>query len=453
MKQLIHNIYFKIGVIAFIAILLMLPSSMIMQLIRERENIQQDAINEVSSKWGNSQTITGPILTIPYDRYYTKTTGEGKNEKEETYKVKEYMHFLPKDLNIEGTISPKKKNRSIYEIVLYKSNFKIKGEFDKIDFQKLDIKKKDIHFDKATINIGISDLKGIEKQIELNWATEKTMFNPGTATNDIISSGINCFVNLNTNELEKTFPFDMTIDLKGSQNINFIPVGKSTKVNLSSNWANPSFDGNYLPEPSKVTPKGFNATWNIFHLNRNYPQSWVGSAYNVNSSAFGVNLLLPVDSYQKTTRVAKYAFLLIALTFLVFFFVEVIRKVFIHPIQYILVGIALIVFYTLLLSFSEHMLFNYAYILSAILTIGLVSWYIKAILKMWNLTLLISGILLILYTFIFTIIQVQDYALLIGSIGVFIILALVMYFSKNIDWGQLKGKDKKEDKEDFIEKV
>ena len=440
MKSLIHNIYFKIAVIAFIAILLLLPSAMIMNLIQEREGIQQEAIWEVSSKWGNSQTITGPILTVPYDRYIKQYSEEDKKEK--IIRVREYLHFLPTELLIDGKVSPEKRYRGIYEVVVYDSGIKIKGVFDQIDYNKYDIKKENVHFEKATLNLGITDLRGIGKQIELSWNDEKILFNPGTETNDIINSGINCQVMLSSDDTITSYSFNLTLDLKGSQFLYFVPVGKSTTVNLNSDWPNPSFDGEYLPDERDVNEKGFTAKWDIFHLNRNYPQSWVGAEHQVYSTAFGVNLLLPVDSYQKTTRVAKYAILLIALTFLVFFFVEVIRKIFIHPIQYILVGIALIVFYTLLLSFSEHMLFNLAYLLASVLTIGLITWYVKVILKMWNLTLLMSGILLILYSFIFTIIQIQDYTLLIGSIGVFIILALVMYFSRKIDWGQAKNNEK-----------
>ncbi len=444
MKSIIRNIYFKIAVIAFIAILLLLPSAMIMNLIREREGVQQQAIWEVSSKWGNAQTITGPFLTVPYDRYVKQYSEKDKEDK--IVKIREYLHFLPTELNIDGKVSPEKRYRGIYEIVVYDSETKIKGVFDQIDYSKFDIKKENIHFEKATLNLGITDLKGIEKQIELNWNNEKVLFNPGTGTNDIVTSGINCPVMISNEDTVTSYSFDLTLDLKGSQYLYFVPVGKSTSVNLNSDWPNPSFDGEYLPDERVVTEKGFKAKWNVFHLNRNYPQSWIGTEYQVYSTAFGVNLLLPVDSYQKTTRVAKYAILLVALTFLVFFFVEVIRKVFIHPIQYILVGIALIVFYTLLLSFSEHMLFNIAYLLSSVLTIGLITWYVKVILKKWNLTLLMSGILMILYSFIFTIIQIQDYTLLIGSIGVFIILALVMYLSRKIDWGEKKESNNKIEK-------
>ncbi|MGB5782368.1 MAG: cell envelope integrity protein CreD, partial [Eudoraea sp.] len=210
------------------------------------------------------------------------------------------------------------------------------------------------------------------------------------------------------------------------------------------NWSNPSFDGEFLPDTHTVDNDGFAASWNILHLNRNYPQSWSGADYYIHDSAFGVNLLLPVDRYQKSMRVIKYAILFLAFTFLVFFFVEVLNQVFIHPVQYILVGTAIVVFYTLLIALSEHITFNLSYLFSAILTLILVTGYVYAILSSKKLAFLILGMLGVLYSFIFTIIQLQDYALLIGSIGVFIILALVMYGSRKIDWYELRLGEKKD---------
>jgi inner membrane protein len=175
----------------------------------------------------------------------------------------------------------------------------------------------------------------------------------------------------------------------------------------------------------------------VLNLNRNYPQEWTGQRY-VGSSSFGVDMKMPVDVYQKSMRVAKYAMLFIVLTFLVFFFVEILNKILIHPIQYILVGIALILFYVLMLAFSEQIYFDYAYLLAASMTIGLIYFYARAILRSRNLGMLTAAILAILYVFIFVLIQMQDYALLFGSIGVFLILGVTMYFSRKVDWFELK---------------
>lgn len=431
MKNLKTNIYFKVTTITIIGLLLLIPTFMIENLISEREWTQDEAIREVSAKWGEEQTISGPFISIPYHRYVKQFSPKDSIEK--IVQIKEHLHILPTKLNISGNINPEKRHRGIYEIVVYNSKLDISGTFNQFDLKALDIQTKDILFDQAEFVLGINDLRGIEEQVNLNWNKEKVSFNPGVPTNDIAGSGINASLAIDP-KVDKIYDFDLSLDIKGSQKLYFTPVGKITDIDLSSEWPNPSFNGAFLPDHREVNDKGFNANWNILHLNRNYPQIWAGSRYSIDPSSFGIDLLLPVDNYQKTYRSIRYAILFIGFTFLVFFFIEVLNKIFIHPIQYILVGVSLIVFYTLLLSISEHLKFNLAFIVSAIATLSLIAGYVRAILKSGKLTMLITGILTVLYSFIFVIIQLQDYALLIGSIGLFIILGLVMYFSRKIDW-------------------
>jgi len=441
MKELKNNIYLKLGTIVFITLVLLIPTSMIRSLITEREATQNEAIKEVSSKWAEQQTISGPFVSIPYYRYVKEVSS--KDSAEKIVQVKDYLHILPSQLNISGNINPEKRYRGIYEIVVYNSKLEISGTFNKFDLAALDIQPKDIFFDKAEFVVGIDDLRGIEEQINLSWNNQSISFNPGVSSDDVVKSGINAVVKMDPKD-SSTYQFKLSLNLKGSQLLYFTPVGKVTDINLSSDWPNPSFNGAFLPDKREISEKGFKANWNILHLNRNFPQIWTGSQHTISKSSFGIDLILPVDNYQKSYRSIRYAILFIGFTFLVFFFIEVLNKVFIHPVQYILVGVALIVFYTLLLSFSEHMKYNLAFIISALSTLLLIAGYVKAILKSSQLSLLISGILTVLYTFIFVIIQLQDYALLIGSIGIFIILGLVMYFSRKIDWYNLSLEEKKD---------
>ncbi len=413
---------------------------MVRGLIDDRESTQEEAINEVSDKWANGQTLAGPFIVVPYDRYVERFNK--KDSVKTLVKIKDYIQILPEQLKVNGTINPEKRYRGIYEVVVYDSKLKLSGTFADVDIKSLDIDPKHIHFDKASLNLGITDLKGIEKQISLDWNGETFNFNSGLSNKNIVSSGINTV--LGDFKVDQQNRFELNIDLKGSQHLYFLPFGKTTDVNLASQWTTPSFNGEYLPDEREINEAGFTANWNVLHLNRNYPQLWKGSAFKVGGSSFGTDLLLPVDNYKKSDRVAKYAILFLGLTFLVFFFVEVLNKVFIHPVQYILVGLALVVFFTLLLSFSEHMAFNFAYIIAAVLTLCLVSLYSYAILKSKKLAGLIFGILLTLYLFIFIIIQLEDYALLIGSIGVFTILSIVMYYSRKIDWYELRLGEKPE---------
>jgi inner membrane protein len=217
--------------------------------------------------------------------------------------------------------------------------------------------------------------------------------------------------------------------------LRIIPIGEETKMNVKSEWTSPSFIGNYLPyNPNKQNDTGFDAKWKVLNINRGFAQNFVNELPNLEEFAFGVNLMVPVDQYQQSMRSAKYGFLVIALTFLIFFLFQSISKVNIHPFQYLMIGVALTMFYTLLISISEHSSFLLAYFIAGISVIGLISLYSKSILNKWKFTLFISSSLSILYTFIFVIIQLDNYALLVGSIGLFLILAAVMYASRKIEW-------------------
>ena len=223
MNKLKTNIFFKIGMILLLILVLLIPTSMVKGLIDERENVQKGAIEEISEKWATGQTIAGPFLSIPYDKYIKKTSK--KNAITTYVKVKDFIHVLPKKLNISGSINPEKRYRGIYEVVVYESDLKISGEFGNIDIDKLDIDRENIHFDKATINFGISDLKGIENQISINWNDTKIDFNSGLSNLDIVSTGINAPIDI-SKSLDNINSFESEIILKGSQHIYFMPFGK-----------------------------------------------------------------------------------------------------------------------------------------------------------------------------------------------------------------------------------
>lgn len=380
--------------------------------------------------------LQGPYISIPYD-IVTKKQGHYSDTTASYTIIKKWLYVLPESLNINGNLKPEERYRGLHDVVVYQSDIKLDGKFKKLDLRNFDISIDNIHFDKAQLNIGISDLKGIEKQIRLKWNDSTEYFNSGLTSHDIAGSGISVPIDISLED-STDYSFALNLDLKGSQHVFFTPLGKTTDAKLSSSWQHPSFSGGYLPDSRSIRGEGFSAHWNILHLNRNYPQMWTNRDYEVASSRFGTELLLAVDRYKKSDRVAKYSILFISLTFIVFFFVEILNKKYIHPIQYLLVGTALIVFYTLLISFSEHMLFDVAYLLSSVLTLLLISGYTLAILKSKQVSLLMFGILILLYGFIYSIISMQEYSLTIGSIGLFMILALVMYFSRKIDWYEIK---------------
>lgn len=232
---------------------------------------------------------------------------------------------------------------------------------------------------------------------------------------------------------DNSIKFSSSILINGSEQLLFTPVGKETMVKLNSAWPDPSFTGGQLPD-HRISDTGFVATWKSLAHTRNFPQAWKETSYNLQSASFGADLFIPVNGYQKTMRSVKYAILCILLTFAAFFIIETVNKKSVHPFQYALIGLALILFYTLLLSISEYTGFNTAYIIASAATVGLIAWFVKGILQSSKLTTVLGVVLMLMYSYIFTILQLQDYSLLLGSIGLFLTLAVIMHFSKKIQW-------------------
>jgi inner membrane protein len=432
----------KLLSIGFLILILLIPTSMLESLIRERQMLHDDATTEISSKWGSSQTLAGPILSIPY-------TAAVKDEKGNIEYMTRYAHFLPKELSINGTLAPEKRYRGIYVVILYKSMLHIEGKLEYPDVTQVGLKNESCHFDQAFISFGITDLKGINDQIKCNINDKSFQFGPGIPSSDILNSGVSFKYPLDS---LKQLNFSFDLNLNGSSSINFLPFGEETHVKITSNWGNPKFAGAFLPDNRIINDTGFTASWKVLQLNRNYPQQGTGSfvgtighgnnriseyeddAYTTNSSDFGVQLILPVNEYQKTIRSVKYCVMFLILTFLTFFFVEVLNKKRIHPIQYLLVGFAICLFYVLLLSISEQINFGKAYLVSCIAIIALITYYVSYIFKKPKLTILFSAILTILYGFFYSLLQLEDYSLLMGSAGLFLILSTIMYLTKRVNW-------------------
>ncbi len=432
------SITIRLITIGILILLLLIPVSMVESLIREREERQSEAITEVSSKWGGQQTIAGLVLTVPYKTFSKVYEGE-KTDKFKLVESRGYAHFFPEELNINGEIYPEVRYRGIYEVILYNSKLKLTGKFSSPNFEDWKINNSNIIWEDAFISLGLSDLRSIQENISVMWNNKQYFFNPGVESMDVIQNGISTRIQLNNFDSTKTnSEFSLDLNFNGSTSLNFIPLGKLTKVGIKSKWENPSFIGAFLPDEREINSTGYSANWKVLHLNRPYPQKFKGATQGINESAFGVNLIVPVDEYQKSMRSAKYAVIFITLTFLIFFFVQILNGVKIHPIQYIIVGLALCVFYTLLIALSEHIAFKHSYLISSISIIILITLYAKSIFNNKKLTVLIGLILTTLYLFIYSIIQMEDYALLMGSIGLFFVLAIIMYLSRKIDWYAIK---------------
>jgi inner membrane protein len=322
--------------------------------------------------------------------------------------------------------------RGIYEVVLYSSVLRMKGTFALPKMSEHGIAPENLLWKDAFVTVGVSDLKGIKNSIVMKWDGTRFSAEPGVKTTEIVKSGFTIQPQLDPSKNRYDFALDIGLD--GSGEFDLVPAGSETHLTLDSSWKNPSFTGNFLPERREITKDGFRATWNIQQLNRNFPQSWTGRAYSMEGTEFGVKLHLPVDEYQKVTRSVKYALMFIALTFLAFFLTEVFSGRPIHPVQYALIGLAVVLFYVILLSLTEHVTFDLSYLLASLGTILLIAGYAKGIFRAWRATLLIGSVLTALYAFLFVTLQMEDYALILGSIGLFVILAIVMYLTRGVNW-------------------
>ncbi|HET6559639.1 MAG TPA: cell envelope integrity protein CreD [Prolixibacteraceae bacterium] len=416
----------KMIIISGLAILLLIPSFFIQEIIAERIELSEQVKHELYSQWGGKQVIAGPVLNVPFTYQEQKENSQGTIERHGI------AHFLPETLKTEGYLKPEIRYRGIYKVVVYESKLKMKGSFVQPDVSHLDVPGGVYNWDAAYFTIGVSDMRGIKNLPELRINNQKYKVEPGVADTDLYQSGIT--IKADSADLTKPMDFEIDLVLNGSADLSVEPLGKTSEVAIKSDWAQPSFTGGFLPEKREVTKEGFSAQWLVTHLNRNFPQQWVDRKYNTHEASLGVELLIPIDHYQKAMRSVKYAILFIALNFIIFIFIEMKSKTRIHPFQYTLVAFALLIFYALLTSISEQTGFNVAFLISALAVTSLISWYSYSILKNKRSVAWVTLLQVGLYTFLFTILQLQDYALLVGSIGLFIILAIIMRASQHIKW-------------------
>jgi inner membrane protein len=436
MYWLKESVTVKLAFIGLLVILLLIPSSLVQNLIQERAQRQDETEKQVSDQYSGEQLIQGPILEMPYKKQVKETDNSGK---EVTKEVTNNLFLLPNELDYNANVAPDILHRGIFEVVVYNSTIKVSGNFTKADLSSLSITADQLIPEKAKLLFSISDLKGLKTNPQLKIAGQMVTAEPAFGES-VFANGLQVAVNL-TGMMDKTIPFEFNLDLNGSNELSFLHLGKTTDVTVKGNWGSPSFDGRYLPDTRNIDAKSnrFDAKWRMLYYNRPFPQQWVDDlnvlkTKKADDATFGVKLRLPVDQYQKTTRSSKYAILIIMLTFISLFLTEMISKQKIHVFNYILIGAAMIVYYTLLLSFSEQIGFTFAYLIASAATVILVAAFLKSLIKSMRSTGLFALILSLFYTFVYVIIQLEDLALLVGSVALFLVVATLMYFSRKINW-------------------
>jgi len=430
-QRLRASVTVKLLFIAFLILLLLIPMGMIESVIFDRSHLYVSAKQDIMNAWGREQTIGGPVLTLPYRALYTDDKGIKRTRKS-------LAHFLPEHLSVRGQLDSQTRYRGIYRVPVYTADLKISGRFAPPDVTRLGISPRDVDWDEAFLTIAIADARGIKDPMTLRSNLGDVTFEPA----GVKVRGFDPQVFVPITGLKKThepseLQFAFELKLSGTETLSFLPTGDRTEVLLTSAWPSPSFVGGYLPARRDIDAEGFSAEWKVLHLGRSYPGEWRNGeipAERFANSAFGVNLFVPVSTYQKSTRAAKYAILFIGLSFLAYFMFEIFGKLRLHPFQYLLVGFANCLFYLLLLSLSEHTSFGLAYTVSAAASTALVVGYSVSILDRRSHALTMLALLVGLYTFLYVTLRTEQYAMLIGAVALFVILAAIMYLTRRLDW-------------------
>jgi len=430
----------KMIMVGLLCLFLLIPLELVKSLISERSQRKSEMIQEVNTLWGSNIKFYGPILSVPYYDYESYNVEDAKthNVTIQTKKVIKTAYFFPETLNNSSVIKKSKPlKRGLYENVVFTSTMDFNGNFSKPNFEKLNINPENIIWEKAAVVINTTNLKSIKSDLTISlnntkYAIETSNSDSSTQFGTLKSD----LFNYNELQKEEKINFKFQMKFNGSESVQFIPIGKITNIKVDSDWNSPSLMGSFPAneENKKIDSTGFHAEWKILEINRPFSQQYQEQIPYLNDYLFGVKLLETVDQYQQNERASKYGFLVIGLTFLVFFLIQSISKINIHIFQYTMIGLALVMFYTLLISITEHSTFSIAYLIAAISVIIMITLYSISILKNKKFPFFIGISLAALYSFIFVIIQLEDYALLVGSIGLFAILGAVMYFSKKIDW-------------------
>lgn len=443
------KITLKLALIFLLVIFLLIPKFMILDLVDERQKLSEQVKDEVAVGWAKDQIITSAVLIIPYFQNI-------KDDKGKTISTsKSNLILYPENLDVDGTLDTQSKYRSLYKVLLYESKLGFKGTFKIPDTKELGLQDAVFLYQEANISIGISDLKGIKSIVQLDWNGVKNKVSPGL--NDVqfrytdiansrkvaefsdtgiafnaIKTGLSAPVLMNGSN--KMYNFSYEVEIKGSRTLMFSPMAKNTAVHIKSPFADPSFIGEYLPVHT-TNKSGFDAKWNVLEYNKSLPPfQKSNNMIDIGTNLFGVKIAEPIDNYAKIYRTVKYMILFVILTFLIVFLTEIVQKINIHIFQYTLIGLALAIFFTLLLSISEFWGFNAAYSGAAIATIGLIFLYSLGMFRNRKSSILLMVLLTLLFIYIYAIIQLEKTALLAGSVGLFVIVASTMYVTRKIKW-------------------
>jgi inner membrane protein len=413
--------------IGFLALLLCIPLVAVRGLLAEREARLRAAETEVARAWGSAQTIGGPLLRVAYRRI--DTDDHGKRTQRERQ-----ITLLPDTLDVNADIGAEVRHRGLFQVPVYSADIRLQGQWRTADLAALTPEEGEtLH--SAELLLPLADLRGLRSVDRFLLGAAARDLEPGVQD---VGGLPTLRVTLHPGDISAgMLPFDIRLTLAGAQRLHVLPLARRTTVEARADWPDPSFEGGFLPASREVRSDGFSARWQVLELNRGYPQAWSGSRVDgalLRASAFGVALYQPAGVYQQNERALKYGFLFVLLTFGAFYLCELLLQLRLHPVQYLLVGAALVAFFLLLLALSEQLAFALAYLLASAVLVAMIGGYAMAVLAGRRRGILIGAFLAVLYAFLYLLIQSESYALLLGSVAVMALLASAMYLTRRVDW-------------------
>jgi inner membrane protein len=423
-----HGATFKALGIGFLALLMLIPLMQVRWLISEREGLEVEARLKIAERWGGEQIVGGPVLVVPVRK-------QVQNEK--GWVSSEVRHFvLPEQLGIEGSLATERRRYGIYETPVYTGALKLSGRFRFDTIMSLAAEGSEPLWAQAVLRVPIADVRGIRSISALRIDGRELLFGPGSGSIfGVGATEVAWPIDPQRGAAPIEFSFDTRI--AGTATLSFLPLARQTDVSLSGAWPDPGFVGAFLPERHEVGKSGFQAHWQVLDLNRSYGQQGridELDASVLRQSAFGVELYQPAGTYQRNERAGKYGVLFVALTFVALFLFDALGRWRVHPVQYLMVGLALCTFYVVLLALSEQIGFGWAYTIAAIAVVGIIAGYAAAAARSRRAGGALGALLGSIYALLYGLVISEQYSLLIGAIALLVAIAMLMYLTRSVDW-------------------
>jgi inner membrane protein len=431
MSHWTQTITAKVLGIGVLALIMTIPLMQVQDLIGEREQMRAAAIAQIAQGWGGEQVLGGPVLVVPTLQPVTTSLNDVLPARVGSETV------LADALKMDVAMAVQTRSYGIYAAPVFASTITLRSQFRAEDLAKFQqASSARWQGGKAELRLPIGDLRGLQEVTDLRINGKPARFEASAAR---LAKWPTVVVPIDLDAFGAQ-PIDITMSFKlaGTESLQLLPLARSTDITMHAPWRDPSFIGAALPLERQLDARGFSAHWHMLELNRSYGQSWSDSDGDMTAvlqaSLFGVQLYQPADVYQRNERAGKYGLLFIVMTFVAFFLFEILRRMRVHPVQYLFVGAALATFYVVLLALSEQIGFGPAYTVAAIAVVVIVSGYASAALRARRAGLLLGGALAMIYAMLYGLIAAEQYALLIGALVLLSMVALMMYLTRRIDW-------------------